>query len=100
MSEQGALAAELIEHAAALTAEQLATCCQAEVAWIAELVQEGILVVEGEDPAAWRFDSSALARALKARRLQRDFGANLEALGLILDLMEQVERLRSALRRA
>jgi len=39
-----------------------------------------------------------LQRALDARRLQHDFGAGLDAVALILDLSQEVRRLKAQLR--
>jgi chaperone modulatory protein CbpM len=38
-----------------------------------------------------------LSRALDARRLERDFGVGLEAAALILDLSQEVRRLKELL---
>jgi chaperone modulatory protein CbpM len=39
-----------------------------------------------------------LQRALHARRLEHDFGASLDAVALILDLSQEVRRLKAHLR--
>ena len=36
----------------------------------------------------------------RIRRLQRDFKANLQSVAVMLDLIDEVERLRAALQRA
>lgn len=43
------------------------------------------------------FYSVDLSRALDARRLKRDFGVGLEAAALILDLSQEVRRLKKLL---
>ena len=46
----------------------------------------------------WRFHSLDLRRAREARRLERDFDAGLDAVALILDLSQEVRRLKAQLR--
>ncbi|MGH8654504.1 MAG: chaperone modulator CbpM [Gammaproteobacteria bacterium] len=65
-----------------------------------ELVEVGILVPQGPEVAAWRFGAVDLMRARRLTRLQRDFGASTEAAAVILDLLDEIERLRAQLRRA
>jgi chaperone modulatory protein CbpM len=51
------------------------------------------------DPA-WRFGGAELSRVRRIRRLQRDFDANLASVAVMLDLLDEIERLRTMLRRA
>ena len=81
-----------------LSADDLARACGAEVEWVAQLVEVGIVDASGPRPAEWRFYSVDLQRALDARRLERDFGAGLDAVALILDLSQDVRRLKAQLR--
>lgn len=66
---------------------------------VIEMVDEGVLLPEGESPRAWRFDSVALKRLQTAIHLQRDLRVNLPGAGLALDLLEELEELRQRLRR-
>lgn len=79
-----------------LSLSDLCRFCQAEEAWIIELVQYGVLEPVGSSAEEWRFRSLSIARAKKARRLSRDFGINAAGVGLVLDLIEQRD---AALRR-
>ncbi|SSW69736.1 chaperone modulator CbpM [Achromobacter agilis] len=81
-----------------LSADDLARACGQEVEWIVRLVEVGIVNASGRRPAEWRFYSVDLQRALDARRLERDFGASLDAAALILDLSQEVRRLKAQLR--
>ncbi|AIT27678.1 chaperone modulator CbpM [Bordetella holmesii] len=81
-----------------LTAEELARACQAEIDWVVRLVEVGIVAAHGSHPAAWRFESADLSRALGARRLERDFGAGLDAAALILDMEQEIRRLKGQMR--
>ena len=81
-----------------LSADDLARACGQEVEWIARLVEVGIVSASARRPAEWRFYSIDLQRALDAQRLERDFGASLDAVALILDLSQEVRRLKAQLR--
>jgi chaperone modulatory protein CbpM len=85
------------EHA--LELEAFAAACGIEVEFVRELVDEGLLQPAVEQPA-WRFGGEELARARRICRLQRDFEANLQSVAVMLDLIDEIERLRAQLRRA
>jgi chaperone modulatory protein CbpM len=83
----------------ALELEAFAAACGAEVEFVRLLVDEG-LVQPVEQQPAWRFSGEALARVRRIRRLQRDFEANLQSVAVMLELIDEIERLRAALQRA
>jgi chaperone modulatory protein CbpM len=80
-----------------LTLRELARAVGAEDQWIVRLVEVEILQVDepAAPPERWHFRSADLQRALAARRLERDFGANLDTAALILDLQSELRRLRA-----
>jgi len=82
-----------------IAALELAHACGADLAWVVQLVEVGIVSAAPADtpPDDWRFFSADLQSALEARRLERDFGVGLEAAALILDLQHEVRRLKAAL---
>lgn len=82
-----------------LATRELAQACGASVEWVVQLVELGIVEVpSGTDaPEQWQFQSADLRRALETRRLERDFGVELEAAALILDLEQEVRRLKAVL---
>jgi len=83
-----------------LAANELAHACGADTDWVVQLVEVGIVQIATADapPERWVFSSNDLQCALEARRLERDFGVNLDAAALILDLQHEVRRLKSVLR--
>jgi len=91
--------ASMLDATPSLAARDLAHACGAGVDWVVQLVEIGI--VEQSPPEAeperWRFRGADLQRALEARRLQRDFGVELDAAALILDLEHEVRRLKAVL---
>ena len=82
-----------------LAAHELAHACGAEIAWVVQLVEVGIVELSAPSPRPdeWRFQSADLQQALAARRLERDFGVGLDAAALILDLQREVRRLKAML---
>ena len=88
---------------------ELARACGAEPGFIGLLVEEGLVepapaepapAVAVADAAGWRFGGEALARVRRIQRLQRDFEASLASVGLMLDLLDEIDRLRGRLQRA
>lgn len=88
-----------ISAAQPLAAHELAHAVGAELDWVMQLVDTGIVEAEGveQPPQEWRFQSAALQCALEVRRLERDFGVGLDAAALIIDLEREVRRLKALL---
>lgn len=82
-----------------LVAQELAYACGTTLEWVVQLVEAGIVEVAAasDPPQVWFFGSADLQSALEARRLERDFGVDLQAAALILDLQREVRRLKAAL---
>ena len=84
---------------AALTLEELARACAVEPEWVVQRVRTGILL-DGAPPetSGWRFTSIDLVRARRLRQVERDFDANDDVAALVVDLSEEIRRLRNKLR--
>lgn len=82
---------------AALTANELAHACGVSCEWVSLHVEAGILAGAGIEPASWRFSSRDLWRARQLFALERDFDALPELAALVIDLREELARLRSRL---
>lgn len=83
-----------------LTIEQLCQASGAHTQWIISLVEESIIepsLFKQNETAEWRFSGTSLARVRTALRLERDLGVNLAGIALALDLMEELDNLRSQL---
>ncbi len=83
------------EHA--LDLDAFAAACGIEPDFVRLLVDEGLVQPVALQPV-WRFGGEELARVRRIRRLQRDFEANLQSVAVMLDLMDEVERLRARIR--
>lgn len=84
----------------ALTLEDLARACAVESQWIVERVEAGLLGSASMKSVEWRFVSADLVRARRLAMLERDFDANQELAALVVDLIEEVARLRGRLKAA
>jgi chaperone modulatory protein CbpM len=99
MRDEDVLIGALLEDAC-LTLDELSRACAAPPDWVIEHVREGLLSVPGESPSVWRFSSRDLARARQMLRIERDFDAVPELAALVADLFEELDDMRSRLRRA
>lgn len=96
------LAGTIVDETTEISIEQLSIFCSVRRERIVSLVEEGVL-----EPLArrhsrradeWRFAGDSLKRAARAIRLQRELDIDISALGLVLDLLEEIEALRRRLR--
>jgi len=93
---------------AALTLEELAQACAVGPDWVIARVRTGILLDAGSEGAdhsadhssAWRFTSADLVRARRLCQIERDFDANDDVAALVVDLSEEICRLRGKLNAA
>jgi len=88
----------LLDEDNSLTLDELCRACSVQTEWIVELVDEGILEPGGEDVTHWIFSGLCLHQVRTVRRLQHDLGINIAGAALVLDLMDEIEDLRSHLR--
>jgi len=80
--------------------DEVAGNCAVEFAWVVEYVRAGVLLENAEgDPARWSFTSRDLIRARRLRDVTHQFDANPELAGLVVDMVEELDRLRVRLRR-
>ncbi|RPJ38848.1 MAG: MerR family transcriptional regulator [Planctomycetaceae bacterium] len=98
--EQDLLTGSVIGDEGVLSIEELARACSAESQWIIELVAVGVLEPQGTETSRWRFRATDLTCARRVARLQRDFGATIEAAAVMIDLLHQIDQLRARLKQA
>jgi chaperone modulatory protein CbpM len=75
-----------------LSCEEFASACAVSVEWIERHVASGLL--EAGAMGTTRFTSVQLLRARRLADIERTFEANDELAALVVDLIEEVERLR------
>ena len=82
-----------------LALDEFARACGVDSGFVVTLVDEE-LVRPARAAPEWQFGGAELARVRRIRRLQRDFDANLQSVAVMLQLLDEIDRLRRALDRA
>jgi chaperone modulatory protein CbpM len=88
----------ILEEQTGLTLDDLCIACAVRDEQIIALVDVGVLEPQGRDPAHWRFGGASLQRARMALRLQRDLDIDVAGAALALQLLEEIDALKSRLR--
>jgi chaperone modulatory protein CbpM len=92
--------AVVVEDGIRFTLADLCRACAAQPSFVVALVDEGLLHPIGSGPAEWQFEGAALARTRMAWRLARDFELGVDAMALVLGLLDEIDTLEKRLRRA
>jgi chaperone modulatory protein CbpM len=93
----GAKPSEIVDAASDFSLDDLCNACHVEVDWVAELAEHGIIEPAGRTKSDWRFSTLSVVRVAKAKRLERDLGLNAAGIALVLELLNQIEGLRTRL---
>jgi chaperone modulatory protein CbpM len=88
----------ILEEQTRLTLADLCRACDVHAERIVELVDFGVLEPQGREPARWIFGGASLHRARAALRLQRDLDIDLAGAALALELLDEIDSLRTRLR--
>ncbi len=87
----------VVEEHVSFTLSALCQASGAQQDLVHGLVGEGLLQPTGQGPDEWMFSGDALAQTRRALRLARDFELNVAAIGLVIDLLAEIDRLRSGM---
>jgi chaperone modulatory protein CbpM len=79
------------------TLYQISEHCQIESDRVIEFVEYGMLEPEGQAQEEWQFSAHDLVRMQKALRLINDLDVNYSGAALALELLEEVDDLKSEL---
>jgi chaperone modulatory protein CbpM len=100
MQQNTSLSGVLLDDVA-LTLDELARACAVEPDWVVRHVHAGVLggqpYVASVQVTGWRFRSQDLARARRLLRIERDFEANEDVAALVVDMGDEIRRLRARL---
>jgi chaperone modulatory protein CbpM len=99
ITDATAAPAVIVETQLHFSLPELGRACGVEIALLESLVHEGVLTPQGHEPAQWRFEGSMLARARAATRLLQDLELSAPGTALVLELLDEIEELRSQVRR-
>jgi chaperone modulatory protein CbpM len=84
---------DVLDASTLMTLDELCRACGVEIGWVEEMVAHGVVApAEGT-----RYTALSITRIRKARRLERDFSLNAPGVALALDLLDEIDRLRSRL---
>ncbi len=75
---------------------ELCSVCNVHAQFIQDLIDEGILSPQGQNPQEWRFRAVEIKRIQISIRLQKDLRINLPGTALALDLLDEIARLRQS----
>lgn len=87
----------ILDETVALGFSEICTLCHVEHSLIYQMIDEGVLTPEGTSPEDWQFNGLAVKRIQVTLRLQNHLGVNLPGAALALDLLEELDELRSQL---
>ncbi len=93
------LVGTILEEEVVLSLGELCRASRLSAERVIELAEEGVIEPMGRGPETWRFRGVSLRRIRCAERLEEDLGVNTAGAALVLDLLEEVERLRARLDR-
>ncbi len=95
MSRQTEFTCVVLDRHTRFSFSEMCHACDASKDVVIEMVHEGVIDAKGAEPDDWQFHGEELVRARRALRLVRDLRVNWPGAALALDLMDQLERLRS-----
>ena len=103
----------ILDEQSVLTLAEISNACAVQTEYIIELVDEGLITPEvssevspetnpqfspkTHEPHSWRFTGMHMRLVRIAVHLQSDLGVNLAGVGLALQLLDEVEALRTRL---
>lgn len=83
-----------------MSLDELVAACGQDRNWVIALIEENIIApdvggeADTESTSLQQFSGFQLSVVRRASRLSRDFDASVPAIGLILELLEELEQLR------
>jgi chaperone modulatory protein CbpM len=88
------LESSIVEDEVHMSITELCHATNAETELVIAWVYEGILKPNGDSLDDWRFSGDSLLRAKKALTLSRDLEINTPGVAMVLDLLDEISRLR------
>ena len=98
-SKRMTLVGTILEEEVVLSLGELCRASRLPAERVIELAEEGVIEPIGRRPETWRFRGVSLRRIRCAERLEEDLGVNTAGAALVLDLLEELEQLRTRLDR-
>ena len=73
---------------------ELCNVCKVHAQFIQDLIDEGILSPQGQNPREWKFAAIEIKKIQISIRLQEDLRINLPGTALALELLDEIEKLQ------
>ncbi len=89
----------ILEEEVVLSLAELCRASRLSAERVIDLANEGVVEPIGRRPEKWQFRGISLRRIRCAQRLEEDLGVNTAGAALVLDLLDEIERLRVRLGR-
>lgn len=89
----------LLDDTAWFGIREVCEMCGVDADLVVEVVEHGLVERPGGAPPSWRFPASAAFRIRRAVNLCNDLGVNLAGASLAVELLEDLDRLRSEVAR-
>lgn len=89
---------KIVDHTKDLTLEELCERCEMSRDAVSAYIEHGLIDVEG-DVSQWRFSQVNIVKLRAAYRVERDLSLNPAGATLALELMSQIDALKSQIRR-
>ena len=80
-----------------LSLEEIITSYRISSETIIEIIEEGIIHVDDDNPETWQFDNESCRRIRLVLQLERDLGVNVAGSGLVLELLKEIDELHTLL---
>lgn len=90
----------VVEEDIVFTLDELCHAAGAGPAQVLRLVDEGVLQPIGDAPDRWAFPGPSLRITRAALRLTTDLALSPDGAALVLELLDEIQALRSRMRRA
>jgi chaperone modulatory protein CbpM len=97
MANSPVIGGELLDESVELSLIEVCRICDTGEDVIVELVREGIVAPTRSAESRWVFSGASVARIQIALRLQQDLQLNLPGAALVIELLEEIDRLRRGL---
>lgn len=93
MHEKESLRGVVLDERVTFTLTEFCQVCGVQREMVVEMVEEGVIEPAASADTEWLFYGQSLVRAQAALRLVRDLDLNWPGAALVLDLLEELERL-------
>ncbi|MBC8318430.1 MAG: MerR family transcriptional regulator [Desulfobulbaceae bacterium] len=89
------ISGEILDEDIIVSVKELCRMCKINHEIVIEMIEEGIIAPKRNEKIHWQFQGVEIKRIQIALRLKRDLHINTPGVALVLDLLDEIENLRS-----